>query len=330
MPSPVTPALYPPTFVVHADWSVNPAKRWFARAERQPDGHYLAQAPRKVENPASLLGCLRDEAGVDGCVLIGFDFPIGLPLSYARKVGVDDFLTLLPHLGSGEWADFFSVAEWPEQITPSRPFYPARPGSARQCHLTAALGVESIGDLRRRCERITGERRAAAPLFWTLGGQQVGKAAINGWKEVLQPALRDHETYVSIWPFDGRLDSLLAPGRVVVAETYPAEFYRHLCVQFTRSRPGARSGKRVGADRAANAGVMFRLAEEAGVVLTPDLRENINTGFGSRSEGEDPYDAVVGLFGMLNVVLGHRDPGEPDDEHTRRIEGWILGQQWKP
>jgi len=37
-------------------------------------------------------------------------------------------------------------------------------------------------------------------------------------------------------------------------------------------------------------------------------------------------DAVVGLFGMLNVVLGHRVPGEPIDAVTGAVEGWILGQ----
>jgi len=35
---------------------------------------------------------------------------------------------------------------------------------------------------------------------------------------------------------------------------------------------------------------------------------------------------VVGLLGMLNVVLGRRPSGEPDDPLVRRLEGWILGQ----
>ncbi len=29
---------------------------------------------------------------------------------------------------------------------------------------------------------------------------------------------------------------------------------------------------------------------------------------------------------MLNVVLGYKAPGEPDDEQTRKIEGWMLGK----
>jgi len=27
-------------------------------------------------------------------------------------------------------------------------------------------------------------------MFWTLGGNQVGKAAISGWRELLAPARR--------------------------------------------------------------------------------------------------------------------------------------------
>ena len=35
---------------------------------------------------------------------------------------------------------------------------------------------------------------------------------------------------------------------------------------------------------------------------------------------------MVGLFGMLDGILGNRPPGAPEDGRTR-IEGWILGQQ---
>jgi hypothetical protein len=41
-------------------------------------------------------------------------------------------------------------------------------------------------------------------------------------------------------------------------------------------------------------------------------------------EGEDPFDAIVGLLAMLEVVRGQRESGEP--EEAREFEGWILGQ----
>jgi hypothetical protein len=43
-------------------------------------------------------------------------------------------------------------------------------------------------------------------------------------------------------------------------------------------------------------------------------------------KGDDAFDAVVGLFGMLEVVLGRREPGESKGEQIRDVEGWILGQ----
>jgi len=44
------------------------------------------------------------------------------------------------------------------------------------------------------------------------------------------------------------------------------------------------------------------------------------------SNGEDRFDAVVGLMGMLDVLFRYRPLDEPVDERVRKIEGWILGQ----
>ena len=57
----------------------------------------------------------------------------------------------------------------------------------------------------------------------------------------------------------------------------------------------------------------------------PDLVEAIRDGFGPAKDGEDPFDAVVGLFSMLDVIFGYRQDGAPDDEAAQR-EGWILVQ----
>jgi len=65
-------------------------------------------------------------------------------------------------------------------------------------------------------------------VFWTLGGKQVGRAAIIGWRDLLVPALQDPSIDLRLWPFDGDLVDLIAPGAMVVAETYPAEACVHL------------------------------------------------------------------------------------------------------
>jgi hypothetical protein len=307
-----------------------------ACAVRGDSGRYQAGAPQPVGDLENLLERISRLGGPDGCALAGFDFPIGLPLAYARRCGIDDFLAALPQFGRGEWADFYRVAEHPDQIGLRRPFYPQRPGGARQADLFAGLGVVSIDELRRRCERSYPGRRAAAPLFWTMGAQQAGKAAIAGWRDVLAPALRRDGSSFAVWPFNGELAGLLRPGALVVAEAYPAEFYTHLGLAFPAARQlkaampdgkGAkRGGKRRQASRMANSKVLIDWAAAAGVALDAELRTAIETGFGPSNRGEDQFDAIIGLFGMLNVLLGRRPIYEPGDRIIRRIEGWILAQ----
>jgi hypothetical protein len=302
-----------PALVAHADWSTGPAKRRLAVAKLSE--RYVARAPVPVGEPRTLLERLRQEAG--GSLLVGFDFPIGLPARYARAAGVRDFRGLLRRLGRDEWAEFYKVATSPGEIGLRRPFYPLRPGGTRQRHLLDALGARSMDELRRVCERASDGLPPASPLFWTLGAKQVGKAAIQGWRDVLAPALRDPKLDVVVWPFDGPLDELLAPGRTVVAETYPPAYYRRLGIVFGRTE-----SKRRRTERAARAGGVLRWADAAGISLTSRLRRELETGF----ESEDAFDAAVGLFGMLDVVLGRVPSGEPRCEPALAVEGWILGR----
>lgn len=125
----------------------------------------------------------------------------------------------------------------------------------------------------------------------------------------------------------GGLHHLLDRGGIVIAETYPAEFYKRLGVLFPPARAGQRSGKRVCAARAACANALENWAAGANVELPPALRRSIREGFGDRRDGEDRFDAVVGLFGMLGIVAGRYEPGECDNRVVRTVEGWILGQR---
>ena len=88
-----------------------------------------------------------------------------------------------------------------------------------------------------------------------------------------------------------------------------------------------KSGKRVRSDRAANAAALLGWARDNQVVLTDALSAEIQDGFGYGADGEDRFDAVVGLFGMLNVLLGQRPEGAPRDASVRQTEGWILGKR---
>ncbi len=160
----------------------------------------------------------------------------------------------------------------------------------------------------------------------TLGGQQVGKAAIAGWREVILPALRDEAIDAAVWPFDGSLEELLSTRSIVLCETYPADAYSYLGVDLTLPRTRKRASKRDQSTRARQASTLLAWAQEAKVERSADLLVEIRDGFGKHPDGEDRFDAVVGLFGMLEVVAGGRAAGNPASREVNDVEGWVLGQ----
>src|SRR5262245_49863502 len=108
---------------------------------------------------------------------------------------------------------------------------------------------------------------AACPLFWILGRNQVGRAAIIGWRDVLQPALRGSASELALWPFDGDLCVLLATRRVVIAETYPAE----ACLHLGLPAPGRGWSKRSQSGRRSHSQRLHHWAQMRGVKLSRAL-----------------------------------------------------------
>ncbi len=262
------------------------------------------------------LGRLRRE-GVP--VALGVDFPLGLPRAYAaRHVAAPDFPAFLRSLTSG--GRFFQVCGSLEEIAADRPFYPARglAGMTRAAH-ARALGLAGPVELSRLCDLATPLRPAGAPLFWTLGANQTGKAAISAWRDLLLPALAGPDPPL-LWPFEGHLAALLHPGRIAIAETYPAEAMRQLGLRM-------RGSKRRQADRAALAGAIAGVMAGMGVAAEPDLARAITEGFGPDAAGEDRFDCVLGVLCVISVVSGRRADTVPEDAWVRRWEGWVLGQE---
>jgi hypothetical protein len=305
--------------VAHADWSVDPRKRWVAVARRAQIGWKLA-APVPVGNVETFMDRLRG-MGNDGAVALGVDLPVGLPRAYAARLAERDFLHFLRTMATRP--DFFRVCATIAELEPGRPFYPARgvAGMTRAAH-ALALGLDGAAALSRACDRATAERPAGAPLFWTLGANQSGKAAIAAWQHMLLPALASGDA-VRLWPFAGPLRELLAPGVVAVAETYPAEALRHLGIRLKGS-------KRRQSDRAAVAETLH--AAMAALQVTPDRDcvQAIADGFGSDAAGEDRFDCVLGVLCVLNVLQGNRPDTAPADPWIQRWEGWVLGQTALP
>src|SRR4051812_20128860 len=110
------------TIVAHADWSIDPGKRWMSVARRER-GLWRLAAPVPVGEVATLLARLRATAQ-GGAVALGVDLPLGLPRAYAARLPERDFLHFLTT--TVQRPDFFQVCASLAEVGPGRPFYPAR------------------------------------------------------------------------------------------------------------------------------------------------------------------------------------------------------------
>lgn len=292
-------------------------KRWVTIARRQ-GALWQASAPRLVGDPAALAAGLIAERGP---AALGLDLPLGVPRGFAESRQEADFPGFLAGLTQN--LDFFTVSPSLETVSPARPFYPARgiKGMTRLAH-AAALGLADASGLSRLCDRATAERPAGAPVFWTLGANQSGKAAISAWRDWLAPALAAGAPF-KLWPFAGTLHELLRPRQLAIAEVYPAEALRHLGLKLAGS-------KRAEAPRRALAPALRDAM--AALNVTPDsaLAEIIQVGFGSDAAGEDRFDSLIGLLGLIGVIDGRRPDFIPADPMIRAWEGWVLGQTALP
>lgn len=244
-------------------------------------------------------------------VLIGYDFPIGIPAPYAAAAHVDCFRTLLAGVGrASPWERFWDAVDPAAAPSVHQPLYPARngaKGTVKKASLARGIGVGSFDDLKRRIDR----DQDAECMFWAVGAKQVAKAAFSGWREELQPSM--HRT--RLWPFDGKLPTLLAEPGVVVAEVYPAAAARRIGAKPTKkSDPDAR--------RTVAGSVLMSLAR-SNCTPTDEARTQIESGF--EGIGDDAFDACVAAAALLDVVLNYSQRDEPPTDVETRTEGWILG-----
>lgn len=297
----------------HADWSMAPGKRWMALA-RRGSGPWRMEAPRLVGEVAALAGALLAE-GVPAA--LGLDLPLGVPRHYAAQRQEAGFVPFLR--ARAKDARFFAVNETLATIGLEAPFYPQRglKGMTRASH-AAALGLPDANALHRWCDSATASRPAGAPPFWTLGANQSGKAAITAWRDWLAPALAAGAP-LALWPFEGGLHTLLRPGRLAVAEVYPAEALRQLGLRLTGS-------KRSQSARVALAEPLRAVLDRLGVAPSREALAMILDGFGADAAGEDRLDCTLGLLALVAVLDGVRPDLVPADDMVRRWEGWVLGQ----
>ena len=296
-----------PDLVAHADWGSVPRKRVVAVARQAAAGYEVVALT--AAGDGDLVAALRRRYQPFQAVL-GFDFPIGLPRAYARAAGVASFTEFLGQLGAPPWAEFAQVAARPGQISLRRPFYPARPGGTRRAHLSAGLGLTET-ELRRRCDGTDAET-----LFWTLGAGRPARRRCTagrcyGWPEPMARTSRCGRSTGRCWPGP---DSP-SPRR------YPREFYQYFGV------PRGRWSKRRRADRLACMPALLAWAGDLGVRWDEAVRGRVSAGCSDGPAGEDEFDAIAGVLGMIAVVTGIIAPGVPaEDPDVTATEGWILGR----
>lgn len=110
-----------------------------------------------------------------------------------------------------------------------------------------------------------------------------------------------------------------------MVETYPREFYRHIKPPVSGGAPWS---KRRQADRKLWVPSLQAWASSLGVSWAPAILGRVDAGFSAGANGEDEFDAVIGLLGMIAVTTGRLPSGEPtDDPDVLRLEGWMLGRR---
>ncbi|WP_210187729.1 hypothetical protein [Rhizobium oryziradicis] len=73
--------------VAHSDWSIDRKKRWMSVAIRN-GVRWQVHAPELVGDTLSLIDRMKVRSVAEGALLLGFDFPIGLPEACARATGL--------------------------------------------------------------------------------------------------------------------------------------------------------------------------------------------------------------------------------------------------
>jgi len=286
-----------PAEILAIDWGSTPAKRQMCRAVLRA-GRYVLSPPRPVEDVRAL------ELGSG--VLAAFDCPIGVSRAYALMADLGSFRAALEVFGGDRFGRFYEFADCAGDIAIERPFYPARgvKGTSRD-DLRKVLGDAAFAP--RACDRLAG----AGPIFWLVGPRQVGRSAVCIWRDLITPRL----DRVALWPFDGPLAELLAGGRPVIAEMYPAFLLRTLGVTVARkSEPAARA--------ACGRALLHRIGADARLDLDA-VRALLHGGFGASRSGEDPFDATTACVALARLLLDDAMPEPP--EAARAVEGWILG-----
>ncbi len=293
---------------ISADWSKDSKKRSVWVADMQ------ARRLRKAEPPGwdfkSVLGLaktLRDA----GPVLIGIDAALGLPSDYCRLAveqsllrRSDTFVDWLQRFTSE--GDFFEKVTDPACWRVKRPWFAVPKGHGGLRSFTS----KGKDGLLRRIDKATG----AKTLFAVSGiPGTAGSATRELWKELI-PLLAGKREF-AIWPFEGKLPTLLCKHGIVLAETYPGLAY---AAALADDIPAARM--RIAKTRELEReGACCRLTKAAWVAnYSVDLGD-----LDAARCNDDDFDACLTAAALLRCVCEKRELAD-SKWIDARVEGSML------
>lgn len=209
--------------VIVVDWS-GKATRSPVRESRDAIWIGVAEAardwdPKYCRTREEAMTWLHERLAEGGRQLVGFDFPMGYPAGFARRLtGTDDARTLHRWLAdrvvdSATNANnrFEVAAEINRRIGGTGVFWGC-PRSRRLPCLSSlkAPDYEAVGIAEKR--RVERENPPAKPVWQLLGAGSVGSQALLGIPAIHRLAVR---TGAAVWPFE-------PPRDITLAEVYPS------------------------------------------------------------------------------------------------------------
>jgi len=113
----------------------------------------------------------------------------------------------------------------------------------------------------------------------------------------------------------------LKTSDAVIVETYPTEAYHQLGLRMGT----AGAAKTRQEDRRADARRLLDWCAQSAVSPDEELLAQLLDGFGSGKSGEDRFDALVGLFGMIDTIRGGSSQSFPATPKSDFLRGGCSG-----
>lgn len=247
---------------------------------------------------------------LQGPVLIGIDAAIGFPAADWRVlvqesgISASSFADFL--LGDTLPEDFFNPVSEPCDWSPQRPFIRPAPGRWS----LKAFEAASSGGFYRLVDR----RLDAQPIFVTSGiPGSVGSGTRALWQELRE---LDRGTRVSLWPFQGTINTLLGKMQPVIAEIYPKACYG---ISLSESLP-APLYSIAKTKLTARQNALQALCKTAWISREQIVIEDIQPAIAN----EDDFDAMISAAALTRLIL-EKAPLEDADDINSMVEGSVLG-----